>query len=292
VAAAVLWAASAGATAPIDHVDNFALLDQAGKYHDLYYLSDAKAVVLMTHDNSCAAVNDALPALEQARSSYSGRGVEFLMINTQDDRDAVAAKVKGSSIPVLLDDTHLVSESLQLTRAGEVLVVDTKGWKIAYRGPLDKAKTGNALLTGALDSVLAGQPVKKAQVAARGCAIKAAKATNAGAKVSYSEKIAPMLIDNCVTCHRTGGIGPWQMTSYDVVKGFAPMIREVVRTKRMPPWHADPHVGVWDGDRSLSTEARPGHPGTGVRRAGNRYRRLQALRRSEHARARRMGARH
>ena len=42
--AAVLWATSAGATAPIDHVDNFALLDQAGKYHDLYYLSDAKAV--------------------------------------------------------------------------------------------------------------------------------------------------------------------------------------------------------------------------------------------------------
>jgi len=253
VAAAVLWAASAGATAPIDHVDNFALLDQAGKYHDLYYLSDAKAVVLMTHDDECAAVNDALPALEQAKASYAGRGVEFLMINTQDDRDAVAAKAKGSSIPVLLDDTHLVSESLQLTRAGEVLVIDPKGWKIAYRGPLDKAKTGNALLTGALDSVLAGQPVKKAQVSARGCAIKAAKATKVGAKVSYSEQIAPMLIDNCVTCHRAGGIGPWQMTSYDMIKGFAPMIREVVRTKRMPPWHADPHTGVWDGDRSLTT---------------------------------------
>ena len=33
------------------------------------------------------------------------------------------------------------------------------------------------------------------------------------------------------------------MTSYDMVRGFAPMIREVVRTKRMPPWHADPHYG-------------------------------------------------
>jgi hypothetical protein len=41
------------------------------------------------------------------------------MINTQDDRDAVAAKVKGSSIPVLVDDSHLVSESLQLTRAAK-----------------------------------------------------------------------------------------------------------------------------------------------------------------------------
>ena len=96
----------------------------------------------MTHDDECAAVSDALPALEQAKASYAGRGVEFLMINTQDGRDAVAAKVQGSTIPVLLDDTHLVSESLQLTRAGEVLVIDPKGWKIAYRGPLDKAEVG------------------------------------------------------------------------------------------------------------------------------------------------------
>ena len=28
-----------------------------------------------------------------------------------------------------------------------------------------------------------------------------------------------------------------------MVNGFAPMIREVVRTQRMPPWHADPHYG-------------------------------------------------
>jgi len=42
-----------------------------------------------------------------------------------------------------------------------------------------------------------------------------------------------MLIDHCVTCHRQGGIGPWQMSGYDMVRGFAPMIREVVRTQRM-----------------------------------------------------------
>jgi hypothetical protein len=31
------------------------------------------------------------------------------------------------------------------------------------------------------------------------------------------------------------------------------MIREVVRTKRMPPWDADPHFGRFRGDRSLSS---------------------------------------
>ena len=74
------------------------------------------------------------------------------------------------------------------------------------------------------------------------------------ATVSYAEDIAPMLIDNCVTCHREGGIGPWAMTGYNMVRGFAPMIREVVRTKRMPPWHADPAHGVFTNDRSLSTD--------------------------------------
>jgi hypothetical protein len=44
------------------------------------------------------------------------------------------------------------------------------------------------------------------------------------------------------------------MTGYDMVRGFAPMIREVVRTRRMPPWHADPHHGEFSNDRSLSED--------------------------------------
>ena len=65
-----------------------------------------------------------------------------------------------------------------------------------------------------------------------------------------------MLIDKCTACHQTGGVGPWAMTSYDMVKGFAPMIREVVRTQRMPPWHADPHYGVWQNTRALTDDQR------------------------------------
>ena len=33
------------------------------------------------------------------------------------------------------------------------------------------------------------------------------------------------------------------MNNYAMVKGFSPMIREVIRTDRMPPYNADPHVG-------------------------------------------------
>jgi hypothetical protein len=113
-------------------------------------------------------------------------------------------------------------------------------------------------LTDALDSVIAGQPVKVAKADGVGCLVNFPERDNktSHAKISYSEQIGPMLVDKCTACHQTGGVGPWAMTSYDMVKGFAPMIREVVRTQRMPPWHADPHYGVWQNSRALTDDQR------------------------------------
>ncbi len=53
-----------------------------------------------------------------------------------------------------------------------------------------------------------------------------------------------LLVDKCVACHREGGVGPWAMTRYDIVRGFAPMIREVVRTKRIA-FHSGQHEVVF-----------------------------------------------
>ena len=72
------------------------------------------------------------------------------------------------------------------------------------------------------------------------------------AKISYVRDVAPILEKNCVGCHQTGGIGPFAMSSYDMVKGFAPMIREVIRTDRMPPYNADPHVGSFSDTKNMT----------------------------------------
>lgn len=72
--------------------------------------------------------------------------------------------------------------------------------------------------------------------------------------ISYTKDVAPILENKCVECHQTGGIGPFSMDDYQTVAGWAPMIREVIRTDRMPPWHADPKVGEFHGDRSLSND--------------------------------------
>jgi hypothetical protein len=239
------------ALAPGGKVDNFRLLDHAGQSHQLYYLTDKKAVVLIAQGNSCAANTKALPDIKVLREKYGAQNVEFLMINSNlgDTRDqiAAAAKSQGIDLPIMMDDTQLIGESLSLRNNGEVLVVNPKGWTLAYRG---NAK-GTA---AALDAVIAGNAVKTASTNVSGCEIKMPELANrtAHAAISYEKTIAPMLIDNCVTCHRKGGIGPWQMASYDIVKGFSPMIREVIRTERMPPWHADPHYGAFKNNRALS----------------------------------------
>jgi len=236
---------------PGDKVDNFRLLDHAGQSHQLYYLSDMKAVVLIAQGNSCAATSKELPEIKTLRDKYRAQNVEFLMINSNlaDSREQISAvaKAQGIDLPIMMDETQLIGESLNLRNNGEVLVVNPKDWTLAYRG---NSKGTSA----ALDAVLAGSPVKTTSTKVSGCEIKMPELANrtAHAGISYEKTIAPMLIDNCVTCHRTGGIGPWQMTGYEMVKGFAPMIREVIRTERMPPWHADPHYGVFKNDRALS----------------------------------------
>jgi hypothetical protein len=238
---------------PGDRVDNFRLLDQQGRSHELYYLSDMKAVVVLVQENECKHSDAAIAQLDQVRESYRARGVEVLMLNSSldDSRDAVAQQATklGTKVPVLLDPLQLIGESLNATRAGETLVINPKNWTLAYRGPANR-------LPEVLDATLAGTPIKRAKQKAKGCKIKMREhdRDRAHAKISYEKTIAPMLADKCVTCHRQGGIGPWAMSNYDVVRGFAPMIREVLRTERMPPWHADPHYGTFSNDRSLSDD--------------------------------------
>ena len=266
IAIAVCMALALGGSAQAgERVDNFVLLDQHGRSHELYYLSDARAVVLMVQGNGCSIVRNALPALNEIRSDYAAKNVEFLLINSnlQDDRATIGEESEAFDIdfPILVDETQLIGESLDFVRTGETLVIDPSDWSIAYRGPIDdrlnyatqKPNANEHYLRDALDAVLDGEQVASTKRDAVGCLINfPARKRGEQASASYSRTIAPLLVENCVPCHRKGGIGPWAMSSYAMVQGFAPMMREVIRTKRMPPWHADPHIGEFKDARTLS----------------------------------------
>ena len=69
---------------------------------------------------------------------------------------------------------------------------------------------------------------------------------------TFTRDVAPILNRNCVGCHRAGEIGPMPLTSYKEVRPFAKAIREEVAERHMPPWHADPHIGRFSNERSLT----------------------------------------
>jgi hypothetical protein len=79
------------------------------------------------------------------------------------------------------------------------------------------------------------------------------KAAPAAAPTFFRD-VLPILQEHCQRCHRSGEIAPMPLTTYGETKSWARQIAQDTRSKRMPPWFADPCCGHFAGDPSL-TEA-------------------------------------
>ena len=252
------WVPAASAS---QRIENFVLLDHNGKAQELYYQSDALALVLISHRNDCPQASRTVAGLAELEQNFPQ--VQFWLIDAEDDRAAIRAGLAASQLraPILEDNARIISESLGFDRIGELVVLDPSTWAVVYRGavagtgPVLAAMQANLSIPESIPESTPGSTPGSRSAAAdvtSSCKINYAAREQNQRQISYSDTIAPMLKENCAYCHVDGGIGPWHMSSYEMVRGFAPMIREVVRTKRMPPWHADPDIGHWQGDRALT----------------------------------------
>lgn len=88
--------------------------------------------------------------------------------------------------------------------------------------------------------------IRIAVMAISGFQATAAMAVDAVDPVTYSGDVASIINDNCVVCHRTGGIGPMALTSFDQVKPWAPLIQMKVANREMPPYAYDHDIGLQD----------------------------------------------
>jgi hypothetical protein len=79
-----------------------------------------------------------------------------------------------------------------------------------------------------------------------------AAALAAAAPPTFNKDILPILQKNCQTCHRPGQAGPMSFLTYESTRPWAKAIKEAVRTKKMPPWFAEPGVGHFLNDPSLN----------------------------------------
>jgi hypothetical protein len=69
---------------------------------------------------------------------------------------------------------------------------------------------------------------------------------------TFTKDVAPIIEKNCQVCHRPGEIGPFSMMTYEQARPWAMAIKEAVKTRKMPPWFADPHYGHFSNEKTLT----------------------------------------
>ncbi|WP_231742310.1 redoxin domain-containing protein [Stieleria varia] len=204
--------------------------------------------------------------LQDLSDRYADRGVNFVGVNSnvQDSPAEIDAYAREHRVhfPMVKDADQSIADALKATRTPEVFVLDALGI-VRYQGRIDdqyepgraRAEPSRNDLDDAIAALLAGEPVKNPETAGVGCLITRVKRPedNEPSKVTvtFNRDIAPILNTHCVECHRPGEIGPMELTDYDEVIGWGQMILEVIDEKRMPPWHADPAVGHYEGERIM-----------------------------------------
>lgn len=249
-----------------DRAEDFRLVDQHSRAHLLTYYKFAPAIVIVSHTNGSPQIKGAAEELKALEASFDANGAKLLLINSTPGvkREAIQADMAalGLDLPVMMDDVQLVGESLGISRVAQALVIDPKTWKVVYSGPISGALSGKvgaanaSYVADAVNALATGKAVKvsTAELATPLIAFPNRDAKARHANISYEKDISPILATNCVACHSEGGIGPFAMNSYEIVKQFSGMIRESIRTDRMPPFHADPHVNAFVGDMNLSAK--------------------------------------
>jgi len=76
--------------------------------------------------------------------------------------------------------------------------------------------------------------------------------TSARARETWSRDVAPLLYDNCATCHHPGGAAPFSLLTYADARRWAPQILDVTQSRFMPPWLPEPGFGDFADVRRLS----------------------------------------
>lgn len=83
----------------------------------------------------------------------------------------------------------------------------------------------------------------------------AVNVTAAAPVPTFYRDIAPIIYQNCSTCHRPGESGPFSLLNYEDVRRHALQIAAVTKTHFMPPWLPEAgHGGAFTDERRLSAE--------------------------------------
>lgn len=249
-------------------VPDLQFADLAGNACKLSQWRDRQAIAVCMTSTSCPLSKKYLPTLAALAEKYGPQGVQFVLVNTVATDESGAMQQAASSLPAHVvyvpDGEGRLAQGIAAKSTTDVLVLDATR-TVVYHGAVDdQYGFGYSLdaprhryLADALDAVLVGRAPAVAATAAPGCVLdEPAPNTTPEAPVSYHNRVSRIMARNCVECHRPGGVGPFELTTYEEVVAHAPMIKQVVERGIMPPWFAAPPkpgaAAHWANDRSLS----------------------------------------
>lgn len=75
------------------------------------------------------------------------------------------------------------------------------------------------------------------------------------AALTFHRDIKPLLNAHCNGCHSEGGVGPFQLTTYEQVQPLAQAALTSIQERTMPPWPADPDCHTFLDERFMPEEA-------------------------------------
>ncbi len=165
-----------GASAP-----QFTLTTVDGKTFSLAEAARShKAVVVMFIATKCPYSNAYNDRMRDLAAAYGKQGILFAGINsnkTEPAEEVIAhAKQHGFGFSIMKDPGNKVADLYDARHTPEIFVVDPEG-KLRYHGRIDEnyenaSKVTSPDLKNALDAMLGGRPIAKAETKAFGCSIK------------------------------------------------------------------------------------------------------------------------
>jgi mono/diheme cytochrome c family protein len=69
---------------------------------------------------------------------------------------------------------------------------------------------------------------------------------------TFNQDVAPIVFENCASCHRPGQAAPFSLLNYSDTKKRGKLIAEVTQTRLMPPWKADKGDVAFRNERHLT----------------------------------------
>jgi hypothetical protein len=70
--------------------------------------------------------------------------------------------------------------------------------------------------------------------------------------ITFAKDVAPILFQQCATCHRSGGSAPFELLTYDEARKHGKDIGRVVASRIMPPWQPEHGYGEFENERRLT----------------------------------------